>query len=85
MIQEETVFTPQTAASVMAGILWLIPALPVIASGIIALLKQPQRKISATLSIGSLCLSLLLSLMAMGHVLSGWAHSAAVRETVNFT
>ena len=85
MIQEETVFTPQTAASVIAGILWLIPALPVIASGIIALLKRPQRKISATLSIGSLCLSLLLSLVAMGHVLSGWAHGAAVRETVNFT
>ena len=29
--------------------------------------------------------SLLLSLIAFGHVLAGWAHGAAVRETVNFT
>ena len=29
--------------------------------------------------------SLLLALIAFGHVLSGWAHGSAVRETVNFT
>jgi NADH-quinone oxidoreductase subunit L len=48
-------------------------------------MKQPMRKLSATLAIGSLSCSLLLSLFAFGHVLVGWASGAAVRETVNFT
>ena len=33
--------------------LWLIPVLPLLAAGIIALLKQRQRKLAATLSIGT--------------------------------
>src|SRR6202451_3430773 len=56
-----------------------------LAAGIIALLKQPHRKIASTLAIGSLGFSLLLSLIAFGHVLSGWAHGTAVRETASFT
>ena len=59
--------------------------MPIVASGVIALLKQPKRKTAATLAIGSLGFSLLLALAALGHVLAGWAHGAAVRETVNFT
>jgi NADH-quinone oxidoreductase subunit L len=55
------------------------------AAGAVALLKQPHRKISATLAIGSLSVSLLLSLVAFAHVVSGWTHGSAVRETVNFT
>jgi NADH-quinone oxidoreductase subunit L len=85
VIQEGTAFTPQIAESAASGVLWLIPALPIVASGIIALMKQPMRKLSATLAIGSLSCSLLLSLFAFGHVLVGWASGAAVRETVNFT
>jgi NADH-quinone oxidoreductase subunit L len=85
VIQEVTAFTPQITESAASGILWLIPALPIVASGIIALMKQPMRKLSATLAIGSLSCSLLLSLFAFGHVLVGWASGAAVRETVNFT
>ncbi len=85
MIQEGAVFTPQVAESAVTGCLWLIPALPIFASGVIAMLKQPMRKLSATLAIGSLSCSLLLSLFAFGHVLAGWADGAAVRETVNFT
>ena len=50
----------------------------------IALLKQPRRKLAAALAIGSLSFSLLLSLVAFGHVVAGWAHGAVVRETVNF-
>src|SRR6202041_2115188 len=84
-MQEAISFTPQLAASPVAQILWLIPAVPIVASGIIALLKQPKRKIAATLSIGSLSFFLLLSLAAFGHVLAAWAHGVAVRETVNFT
>ncbi len=84
-MQEAIPFAPQLAASPITGLLWLIPALPIVASGVMALLSQPRRKSSATLAIGSLCFSLLLSLVAFGHVLVGWAHGAAVRETVNFT
>jgi NADH-quinone oxidoreductase subunit L len=84
-MQETISFTPQLAASPIAGLLWLIPAVPIVASGVMALLSQPRRKISAALAIGSLSFSLLLSLVAFGHVLAGWAHGAAVRETVNFT
>ncbi len=56
-----------------------------VASGVIALLKQPRRKAAAALAIGSLAFSLLLALAAFGHVLAGWASGHAVRETVNFT
>ncbi len=84
-MQETISFAPQLAASSLAKILWLIPALPIVASGIIAFLKQPRRKAAATLSIGSLGISLLLSLAAFAHVVAAWVHGAAVRETVNFT
>jgi NADH-quinone oxidoreductase subunit L len=84
-MQEAISFTPQLAASPIAEILWLIPAVPIVASGVIALLKQPKRKTAATLAIGSLGFSLLLALVAFGHVLTGWAHNVGVRETVNFT
>ena len=69
----------------VAQVLWLIPAVPIVASGVIALLKQPKRKTAAALAIGSIGFSLLLSLIAFAHVLAGWTHGVAVRETVNFT
>ena len=84
-MQEGIAFTPQLAASTIAKALWLIPALPVLASGIIAILKQPRRKAASGLAIGALAISLVLALVAFWHVLAGWAHGAAVRETVNFT
>ncbi len=69
----------------MLGVLWLIPAAPIVASGVIALLKQPRRKPAAALAIGSLSISLVLSLAAFIHVVAAWAHGAVVREFVNFT
>jgi NADH-quinone oxidoreductase subunit L len=84
-IRDAIAFTPVTTASTIARILWLIPALPIVAAGIIALLKQPRRAAAATLAIGSLAISLAISLWAFGHVLAGWANHQAVRETVNFT
>ena len=81
-------FQPQSVSasvSFATASLWLIPAVPIVASGIIALLKQPKRKLAATLAIGSLSFSLLLSLVAFAHVLAGWADHVAVREVVNFT
>src|SRR5579863_6387494 len=83
-MQEGIAFTPQLTASSIAQILWLIPAVPMVASGAIALMKQPARKAAASLAIGSLAVSLLLALVAFGHVLSGWSHGFSVRETVNF-
>src|ERR1700694_123745 len=77
--------TPQLTASPIANVLWLIPAVPMVAAGVIALLKQPRRRIASSLAIGSLGFSLLLALAAFGHVVSGWMQGNAVRETVNFT
>jgi len=85
-MQDAISSTPQLASSSITQILWLIPAVPILASGVIALLKQPKRKSAATLAIGSLSFSLLLSLVAFGHVLSSWSqHASTARETANFT
>jgi NADH-quinone oxidoreductase subunit L len=84
-MQEAISFTPQLGASAITRILWLIPAVPIVTSGVIALLKQPKRRTASMLAIGSLAFSLLLALIAFAHVLSGWAHGQAVRETSNFT
>ena len=85
-MQDAISSTPQLASSSITQILWLIPAVPILASGVIALLKHPKRKSAATLAIGSLSFSLLLSLVAFGHVLSSWSqHASTARETANFT
>jgi NADH-quinone oxidoreductase subunit L len=84
-MQEAIQFSPYTVASWIGRILWLIPALPIVAAGIIALIKQPKRRLASSLAIGSLFLSLLLSLAAFADVLAGWLSGQAVRETVNFS
>jgi NADH-quinone oxidoreductase subunit L len=88
-MQEAISVTPQLTASLAVSLitrmLWLIPAVPIVAAGAVALLKQPKRKTAATLAIGSLSVSLLLSLVAFAHVVGIWAQGVAVRETVNFT
>jgi len=88
LMQEEIVaFYPPTQyyVSFITSQLWLIPTMPIVAAGIIALLKRLRRKASVTLAIVSLSTSLLLSLFAFMHVVAGWAHGVALRETVNFT
>jgi NADH-quinone oxidoreductase subunit L len=50
--------------------LWLIPALPILAAGIAALLKQRSRIPAASLAIGSMALSFLLSLCAFAQALA---------------
>jgi NADH-quinone oxidoreductase subunit L len=49
--------------------LWLIPALPLFAAGIGALLKRSQRRFAATIAIGAMGMSLLLALAAFSHQL----------------
>jgi NADH-quinone oxidoreductase subunit L len=65
--------------------LWLIPALPLFAAGIIAVNKQPARKLAATLAIGSMALGFLLSLCAFAATLGhhGEGHEA-FREVFSF-
>jgi len=71
--------------SAVAQLLWLIPAVPILASGVIAVLKQPRRKLASGLAIGSLSFSLLFSIVTFVHVVREWAAGLAVREVVNFT
>src|ERR1700733_11249681 len=59
--------------------LWLIPALPMLAAGVSALLKQGQRRLSATLAIGSMSVSLLLALTAFAQALAN-----PIVQVVNF-
>jgi NADH-quinone oxidoreductase subunit L len=49
--------------------LWLIPALPILAAGIGALLKQSQRKFAATIAIASMSVSFVLAVVAFVHLL----------------
>jgi NADH-quinone oxidoreductase subunit L len=84
-MQETISITPQVAAAPITRILWLIPALPIVASGLIALLRQPRRKTAAMLAIGSLGISLLISLAAFLHVAGQWASGLPASETINFT
>jgi len=60
--------------------LWLIPALPMLAAGLSALLKQGSRKLAAGLAVGSMAASLVLSLIALAHAI---AHSGGPVETCN--
>ena len=63
--------------------LWLIPALPLLAAGIIAVNKQPARKLAATLAIGSMAVGFLLSLCAFAATL-GHHGDGVFREVFSF-
>ena len=64
--------------------LWLIPALPLLAAGLIALMKRPQRKPAAALAIGSMALAFLVSCVAFVVTLQPEAGKGAVQLTHNF-
>ncbi len=64
--------------------LWLIPAFPLLAAGMIALAKQRHRKFAACLAIGSLALSFILACIALAHALRYSGHGGASREMLNF-
>jgi len=84
MMQGAAPFVPAATLPAIAHILWLVPAAPIVASGTIALLKQSRRKASASLAIGSLSFSLVLSIVAFAVTVREWAHGAIVRESFNF-
>jgi NADH-quinone oxidoreductase subunit L len=60
--------------------LWLIPVLPLVASGVIVVNKQRQRKLAATLAIGSMVMAFLLSLCAFSATLLHHADNGVFRE-----
>ena len=64
--------------------LWLIPMLPLAAAGVIAVNKQRQRKLAATLAIGSMGLAFLLSLCAFSATLLHHGGNGAFREVAGF-
>jgi NADH-quinone oxidoreductase subunit L len=64
--------------------LWLIPALPAFAAGLSALARQRNRRFAASLAIGSMGLSFLLSLCAFVHTLSSSSHGEPAIEVFNF-
>src|SRR5487761_2750261 len=64
--------------------LWLVPALPILAAAVSALAEQPHRKFAASLAIGSMTVSFVLSLWAFGHVLWLGNHGATVVQAVNY-
>ena len=59
-----------TAAAALGQYLWLVPAIPMLVAGAIALMKRERRKTASTLSIGSLSFSLIYSLLAFALVVS---------------
>ncbi len=64
--------------------LWLIPALPFLAAGVLALTPRRQRAFAARLAISALAVSLALSCAAFVATL-GHAGTGTFRERVNFT
>src|SRR3982074_1918481 len=64
--------------------LWLIPVIPAFAGGLNALAKRRNRRFAASLSIGSMGLSFLLSLCAFVHTLSSSHHGEHTIEVFNF-
>src|SRR5947209_1457725 len=64
--------------------LWLIPSTPVLAAGLSAFAKQRNRGFAASVAIGSMFLSLLLSLVAFAHVLHFSGEGINARQIFNF-
>ena len=64
--------------------LWLIPALPLVAAGIIAVAKRPQRNLAWALNILSMLAALLLSLCAFAHTLHPIGDGNTARQVFNF-
>jgi NADH-quinone oxidoreductase subunit L len=64
--------------------LWLIPAFPALAAGLSAFAKQRNRRFAASLAIGSMGLSLLLSLCAFVQMLSLNGQGETAKQVYNF-
>ncbi len=65
--------------------LWLIPAMPVLAAGLSAFAKQRNRRFAASAAIGSIFVSLLLSVAAFAQTLQLSSHGIETRQIFNFS
>lgn len=63
--------------------LWLVPAMPLLAAGLSALAQRTHRLLTASVAIGSMSLSLLLSLIALAEVLR-FGSQDATKHVFNF-
>ena len=63
--------------------LWLVPAMPVLAAGLSAFAQRKHRRFAASVAIGSMSLSLLLSLIAFAEVLR-FGNQDATKQVFNF-
>jgi NADH-quinone oxidoreductase subunit L len=64
--------------------LYLIPALPLIAAGIISVTPRPHKTLASTLTIGAMAISFVLSLIAFFSTLGQSAAGGALNEPHNF-
>jgi NADH-quinone oxidoreductase subunit L len=64
--------------------LWLIPSMPVLAAALSAFAKRQNRRFAASVAIGSMFLSLLLSLAAFAQVLHFTGKGVEARQVINF-
>ena len=64
--------------------LWLIPALPLAAAAVTALARRPQRRLAATLAIGSMILAFALSCAVFVSTLGAHTGMEVERHVYNF-
>jgi NADH-quinone oxidoreductase subunit L len=65
--------------------LWLIPALPLLAAALLSITKSRYRRLAATMTVGTMAFSFLLSLCAFSRELLTAGPGAAGREVVDFS
>src|SRR5581483_4033881 len=63
---------------------WLIPALPLLAAGLIAVTRQPHRRFAAALAIGAMAISFILACFAFAGTLGRSSAATSFHETWNF-
>src|SRR5438046_10536555 len=64
--------------------LWLIPALPLAAAAVTALARRPQRRLAATLAIGTMILAFALSCAVFVSTLGAHTGMEVERHVYNF-
>src|SRR5437868_6045711 len=64
--------------------LWLIPSMPFLAAGLSAFARQRNRRFAASVAIGSMFLSLLLSLAAFAQMLQLSSKGTEARQVFDF-
>ncbi len=65
--------------------LWLIPVLPLLAAGVIAVTRQPHRRLAATLAIGSMVIAFSLACWAFLATLGASGHEGLWPQVRSFT